>query len=83
MRDFDKAFGLAVRQKRLELKLSQEELAFQSKLHRTYISQIERGIKSPSLRVISIVAYALQMKVYLLVQLAEDIYLTNEKQEGL
>jgi len=50
VRDFDKAFGLAVRQKRLELKLSQEELAFQSKLHRTYISQIERGIKSPSLR---------------------------------
>ncbi|MDX2077639.1 MAG: helix-turn-helix transcriptional regulator [bacterium] len=83
MSNLDKAFGLAVRQKRLELKFSQEDLAFESGLHRTYISQIERGIKSPSLRVISIIARALQTKVYLLIQIAEEFYSINETKEGL
>ena len=31
---------------------SQEELGFQAGVHRTYVSQLERGLKSPTLAVI-------------------------------
>ena len=71
MANIDKAFGLAVRQQRLQLEMSQENLAFHCGLHRTYISQIERGLKSPSLRVIEILANSLKIKIHQLIELAE------------
>jgi DNA-binding XRE family transcriptional regulator len=43
-------FGLALRDLRKERGVSQETLAFESGYHPTYISQLERGKKSPSLR---------------------------------
>jgi transcriptional regulator with XRE-family HTH domain len=42
--------------------LSQEELAENAGLHRTYISQIERGLKSPTLIVFIKLAHALNLK---------------------
>jgi transcriptional regulator with XRE-family HTH domain len=39
--------------------ISQEELADESGYHRTYISQLERGLKSPSLRALNSLARAL------------------------
>jgi transcriptional regulator with XRE-family HTH domain len=48
----DKAFGRAVRKLRQQKGLSQEQLGFAADLHRTYVSQLERGLKSPSLRTI-------------------------------
>jgi transcriptional regulator with XRE-family HTH domain len=46
------AFGRALRAVRLNKSISQEELAARSGYHRTYIGQLERGEKSPSLRTI-------------------------------
>ena len=43
-------FPHVLRKVRIEKGLSQEELADLADLDRTYISQIERGLKSPSLR---------------------------------
>ena len=37
------AFGKTVKDRRIELGLSQEEFAGKAKLHRTYISSLERG----------------------------------------
>jgi len=61
------AFGRRVRAKREERGLSQEELAHASGLHRTYVSQIERGLKSPSLATIYALAAALDEDVGALV----------------
>lgn len=72
MSGLDKAFGNAVRKRRRQLKVSQEELGFRAGLHRTYISQIERGLKSPSLNVISVLAKALGIQTFVLIQMAEQ-----------
>jgi transcriptional regulator with XRE-family HTH domain len=52
-------FGNRVRQLRLEQGISQEELAFNSNLHRTYISDIERAERNVSLANIYKIAKAL------------------------
>ena len=40
--------GAELRRARIAAGLTQEELAFAANLHRTYISQLERDIKSPT-----------------------------------
>ena len=56
----EEAFGSTLQDLRKARKLSQEELGFESGYHRTYISQLERGRKSPSLRTIFQLAAALK-----------------------
>ena len=48
--DMLKAFGKKVKFYRKKKALSQEELAFQAGLHRTYISQIEAGTRNVALK---------------------------------
>ena len=48
----EELFGMALRDLRKQRGLSQETLAFESGYHPTYIGQLERGKKSPSLRTI-------------------------------
>jgi transcriptional regulator with XRE-family HTH domain len=43
------AFGKLVAGLRRASQLSQEELAERAALHRTYVSQVERGLKSPTI----------------------------------
>lgn len=50
--DVDEAFALVLREMRHERGLSQEKFSFEVGIHRTYVSQIERGLKSPSLQTI-------------------------------
>jgi len=47
--EIEVAFGCILRELRSNAGLSQEELADQSGLHRTYISLLERGLRMPSL----------------------------------
>ena len=56
-----KRLGLNVRQRRLELELSQEKLTDLAGLHRTYIGAIERGERNVSLLNIVAVARALDV----------------------
>jgi transcriptional regulator with XRE-family HTH domain len=50
-----------VRELRLARGLSQEDLAFEAGIDRTYQSQIERAIGNPSLRVLCAIAQALNV----------------------
>ena len=59
MSKIKKQFGDRVRELRLSKGLSQEELAFRVKIHRTYIGGIERGERNPSLKNIAAIANAL------------------------
>jgi CheY-like chemotaxis protein len=56
-------FGSAVKRKRAELHISQEELADRAGLHRTYISDVERGARNVSLESIEKLAAALELPV--------------------
>ncbi len=69
---FENTFGEVVRNRRHELGLSQEALGFRSALHRTYISEIERGQKSPSLRAMLAIAQALDTNVSTLILTTEE-----------
>ena len=55
----DKSYGKTLRKIRKDKGLSQEELAFKTNLHRTYISLLERDQKSPSLRTVITIAAAM------------------------
>lgn len=61
--DVKHRFGHAIRTRRRELGLSQEELAERAGLHRTYIADIERGERNVSLENIAKLALALQLRV--------------------
>lgn len=56
-------FGEKVRNIRLELGYSQEELSFKAGLHRTYISSVERGERNISIVNIQKLADALGLKM--------------------
>lgn len=72
-----KAFGKLVKERRLALALSQEELGALSELDRTYISGIERGLRNLSLTAIVSISASLQItSVELLQGLENEI---NEK----
>lgn len=60
--DLCKIVGQNIRKYRLDKGLSQEELAFESGLHRTYISSLERGKRNATVVVIGQVASALKIK---------------------
>lgn len=65
-------FGKILRKYRLQQQLSQEKLAELASLDRTYISQIERGLKSPSIQTLISLAQALQVKAHLLIMEVEN-----------
>ena len=64
-------FGKEVARLRRRVGISQEELGFRAEVHRTYISQLERGLKSPTLTVILRLARALDASASKLVAVVE------------
>ncbi|MHB8192945.1 MAG: helix-turn-helix domain-containing protein [Bellilinea sp.] len=63
MSDVKWKFGNGVKKRRLELGLTQEELAAISGLHRTYIADVERGERNISILNIVNLIYALDITV--------------------
>ena len=56
-------FGQKVREERIKLGLSQEELAGRARMHRTYIGMIERAEKNITLENIEKIAKALRINI--------------------
>jgi len=63
MPDVRERFGVAVKTHREELHLSQEELAARAGIHRTYLSDVERGGRNIALVNIERLAAALGLRL--------------------
>lgn len=59
--DLVQLLGQNVRRFRVERGLSQEELAFRAGMKRSYLSDMERGTRNPSVRALGRVAEALEI----------------------
>lgn len=64
-------FGNKVRERRIELGLSQEEVAGRADLHRTYIGMIERAEKNITIGNIEKIAKALEISLDKIMKLDE------------
>jgi len=69
----DRTLGLEIQRRRLAKGWSQEYLAEVTGLHRTYISQLERGLKSPSVRVLSHITNALNTTMGEFLRVIEEL----------
>ena len=65
-------FGETIKKIRLEKGLSQETLAFEADIDRTYISDIEKGERNISIQVASKLALALQISFSDLIKKIEN-----------
>ena len=61
--DLKTLLGSAIKAYRASLGISQEELARRAGLHRTYVSDLERGARNPSIESIEKLARALEISV--------------------
>jgi len=57
--------------------MSQEKLALEANLDRTYISLLERGLNQPSLKTLFAIADVLQVKPHEIVRAVEDETITR------
>lgn len=73
MRTIQARFGSVVRGQRLSVGLSQQELAHRSGLHRTYVTDVERGARNPSLNSIKKLSDALGVSLSNLFNLVEAL----------
>jgi transcriptional regulator with XRE-family HTH domain len=76
------ALGSAIREGRRERKLSQEALAEDCELDRTYLSGIERGVRNPSLANILKIAATLDTRPSDLLARAERIEQYGPRDRG-
>jgi transcriptional regulator with XRE-family HTH domain len=66
------ALGKIISRRREAIGLSQEAFADQVGIHRTYVSQLERGLKSPTIAVLLRLANALKVPASKLVAELEN-----------
>jgi transcriptional regulator with XRE-family HTH domain len=59
--DIRRLFGQNVRRLRTAKGLSQEQLAFEAGIHRTYVSGVERAVRNPTLLVVAKFAKILEV----------------------
>jgi len=81
-----KSLGKRIQKHRKELDLTQATLAERAKLDTTYLSQVERGVKSPSLDALARIAKALKVGLGALLEdtrASKSVPLTKEIAEIL
>jgi transcriptional regulator with XRE-family HTH domain len=61
--DVRERLALNLRRLRQHKGWSQEEFAFRAEIHRTYVSDLERGARNPTITVVEKLAKALEVKL--------------------
>ena len=72
-------FGEVLRRHRSDQNVSQEELAFQAGVDRTFISRLERGIRQPTITTLIGIGQALGVSAADLIRETEKEYLRQGK----
>lgn len=78
MENHNKAFGTVLREIRTERRQTQEALAFESGLDRTYISLLELGSRSPTLDTIISLCRALNVSLTSLARRVDETMHSDE-----
>jgi transcriptional regulator with XRE-family HTH domain len=76
MTNLDQILGRVLAETRRKAGLSQEALAAKARLHPTYISQLERGLKSPTVRVLVTIAMACDTSASEVLHVVEEHHAT-------
>lgn len=61
LQSLKKKVGIRLKERRRELEQSQEHVAFQAKISPTYLSQIEAGLRNPSVETLFELCSALEL----------------------
>lgn len=56
------AFGIVIKELRAKKKISQENLALEAEMARSYLFELERGVKQPTLSTIVVLSRALGVR---------------------
>lgn len=70
--DLVRLLGRNVRAQRVRLGLSQEELAHEAGMKRSYLSDLERGTRNPSVRALGRLAAAMRVEAHTLLMRSDD-----------
>ncbi|MDY4280296.1 MAG: helix-turn-helix transcriptional regulator [[Pasteurella] mairii] len=79
MDEIVKAFGKAIRRRRKEQNLTQEQLGFEADIQRIYVSKLELGQQQPSLTTIFKLANGLNCSASSLIRETEEILKEKSK----
>ncbi|MDC1174434.1 helix-turn-helix transcriptional regulator, partial [Bacteriovoracaceae bacterium] len=60
--EISKLFGIVIKELRAKKKISQENLALEAEMARSYLSELERGVKQPTLSTIVVLSRALGVR---------------------
>ncbi len=63
MKEIDSSIAKILREVREQKGISQEALSFEAGLHRTYISQLERGLKAVTVKTLLKITDALEIEI--------------------
>ncbi|MFA6754941.1 MAG: helix-turn-helix transcriptional regulator [Bacilli bacterium] len=64
----NKQLGLRIYYLRKEINISQEELSFRADINKNYLSDLERGVRNPTLKVLNKIANGLKVTLSFLFQ---------------
>lgn len=71
--NIEQAFGIVIKKYRLERSMSQEELAFEAGLDRTYISLLERGKRKPTINTLFSISKVINIKPHIIITDIEQL----------
>lgn len=73
MEDINIRFGRRIKELRLRQNISQEELAFRCQLSKNYVSDVERGTRNITLKVVEKFSKGLQVPIAYLFEMKREM----------